>query len=100
MIKFFLVVLFLIHLFGISNIIKSGDRNKIFIQIVALTWCGMLLMVPTLNPKPFILLVTLVYGFTFSILLWAYNKTGQNMLQLPLITQGMLALLGLIALLS
>lgn len=100
MVKFFLIVLFLIHLFGIADIIKSGDKNKMFIQVFALTWCGMLLMVPTLNPKPFILLVTLVYSFTFSVLLWAYEKTGQNIFQLPLLTQGILAFLGLIALLS
>ena len=100
MIKFYLIILFLIHLFGTSNIIKSGDRSKIFLQFVTFIWCGMLLTFPSLNAKPFIFLVTVIYAFTFSLLLWAYNKTGQSILQLPLFTQGALLLLGLMALIS
>lgn len=94
MIKFFLVVLFIIHLLNIFDI-KSGG-----IQIITLTWCGLLLIFPSLNAKPFIFLVTLMYSFTFSVLLWVYDKTGKSTLQLPLITQGLLFLLGLMALIS
>jgi hypothetical protein len=99
MIKFFLVVLFIIHLLNIFDI-KSGGRSKISIQIITLTWCGLLLIFPSLNAKPFIFLVTLMYSFTFSVLLWVYDKTGKSTLQLPLITQGLLFLLGLMALIS
>jgi hypothetical protein len=96
----YLVIIFIIHLLGLNNVINSGDKTKIIFQSTALTWCGVLLMFPTLDRNSFIFLVTLIYSFSFLVLLWVYNKTGQNIIGLALFTQGLLSLLGLIALLS
>lgn len=98
MIKLFLIIVFLIHILGLRDIVKSGDKNIIFFQSIILIWCGSLLLYPSLNPKIFIFLVTLIYSFTFSVML--FNKTENNIIKAGTIIQGILALLGITALLS
>ena len=98
MIKLFLITLFLIHFLGLRDIVKSGDKNIIFFQSIILIWCGSLLLNPSLNPKIFIFLVTLIYSFTFSVML--FSKTDNNIIRAGTVIQGILASLGIIALLT
>ena len=100
MIKLYLVIILIIHIFGIKGIINSGDRKKLGMQFVTLAWCSILLVNPQLNAKLFIFLLTMIYLFASSVLLWAFNKTNNNLFTIPFISQAILALLGLMALFS
>ncbi len=100
MIKLFLITIFLLHLFGFNNIVKSGDKSKIGIQVIVLTWSSLLLLIPQLNPKPFILLITVLYLFTSSVLLWIYSETNQKEFLTTFLSQAFIALFDLIALFS
>lgn len=100
MIKFFLFLILLIHLSGLYNIIKSGEKYKVFLQVITLTWCSFLLMNPTLNPKPFIFLITFIYTIIFSTMFWLYNKTNEIALQVPLAIIGAILSFGIMALFS